>query len=143
REERRGGAVGRWRRREADRVAGEGDRAAVLAGDGDRRVEAELLGEGEGGAGVVALSRRGAALQQRGGPLGGGAVGEPTLQLGGQRLAVLDPRGVGGEARVGGEPGRAELLAELPELAVVADREDKLPLAGRVDLIRGDARMAI
>ncbi len=66
---------------------------------------------------------------ERANPVPRWPAGEERLEDGDERRAVLDARGVGGEARVGRELGPPRHLAQAGELAVVPHRDDQVPVS--------------
>ena len=79
-------------------------------------------------------SRRGQALEPRRRRLLAQAPPEERDEL----AAVLDARGIRREARVGGEGGQPERVAERAEEPVVGGRDHDLAVARREDLVRDD-----
>ena len=84
-----------------------------------------------------------AAARSAADPLGGGARPQHGLEPRGQLVGVRHARAVGGEARVGGQLGQPERVAEAREQAVVADRDGDRAVGGRERLVGRDARMAV
>ena len=84
-----------------------------------------------------------ARLLERADPVPRGPVGEERLEDGDERRAVLDARGVGGEARVGRELGPPRHLAQARELAVVSHRHDQVPVPRGEGLVRHDAGVRV
>ncbi len=86
---------------------------------------------------------RHARLAQPDDPVVGRRRREGGLELGGQLVAVLHARRVGGEALVAGQLRAPDDRAQTAEDRVVADGDREVAVGGRERLVRGDRRVAI
>ena len=126
-----------------DRVAHRGHRGLALA-DGDDRVEADLLGERDAAVdGVDRAARHPGGDDVVGTTPSSVRVAQPLDEQRPQLVAVGGAVLVAAEARVVGELGHAEHLAQLAELAVVAGGDDQVAVGAGQRLVREQARVAL
>ena len=95
------------------------------------------------GADAAHFARRDTDAAQAGEPCRGGAGGDQRLEDGEQLVAVGYARAVAGKALVGGKVGSVEQPTQCRELAVVADRDDDLAVAGGETFVGNDGRVAV
>ena len=107
------------------------------------RLQAEIVGEREGGGDVVDRAGGDARLAEPRHPLAGRRGGERRLELGPERVAVGQARRVGREALVLGQLGAADGAAQAAEERVVAAGDGEVAVGGGERLVRRDARMAV